>query len=140
MMRIALSTMVLLLSANLCFAQGARNSSEATVRFEGKTTVANLAVTGLATTGNPGYIEFTPALDNLTFAGDLGSDTLPTYFLWVDKTGDLCISSHPTMIGNNYPRGQVEGATAFSSFPTGNWSGGDVNGQGLGCTVVGGQS
>lgn len=103
-----------MLIPNLCFAQVPRNASGVTVSGNaGLTNVAQLGVTGLDVTGNPGYIILSGAV---TQPGNYVSQ----YYLWVDRTGDLCMASHPEI-------------TNDSNAPNGTWAN-------VVCTKVGGQS
>jgi len=95
--------LVLVLSLMLpafCFAQSVRNISDRLVSNEGMATFGNVAVTGLDTQGNPGYIALTSVSTK--------TDTNYTYILWVDQHGKLKLASYTSI-------------SAYSSFPHGNW-------------------
>lgn len=112
----ALVAAIVLLASNLCYAQGAREASPATISHT-RTNFTHVGVTGLDTLGNPGYLAMTPAKES---AADLRVE----YYVWVDETGDLCIASHPTIV-------------RFASFPDGNWT---LDNMGTACSKVGSQS
>lgn len=107
--------LVFLLLATLCYAQTSRLVTTSGGSFDSKTNYTYLSVGGSDVAGNPGYLEL--------IGQDL-DDGLILYYLWVDDTGDLNIASKVTL-------------DAFTSFPTGDWTGGAMNSAG---TVVGSQS
>ena len=117
-MRKVLSVLsIFLLLATVCYAQGARESAYS---IEGKSNFSSIAVSGMNTTGAPGFFELR-ATSNWSTTSQ--TDTYETYYLWVDKNGKLCLASRSTI-------------SAYSSFPDGDWSD-EMDGA---CTVVGGQS
>jgi hypothetical protein len=63
---------------------------EPTVQFDGETNFTNIAVTGKNVDGVPGYIKFYSLASNNT--------TVVPWYVWVDSTGDLRITSNATMI------------------------------------------
>lgn len=79
---------------------------------ENQSVFGKLVATGSDQTGNPGYI-------GLVAQDTLGANN--TYYLWINTSGTLCVSSYPTI-------------RTYSSFPNGDWR------TGMPCTVVGGQS
>lgn len=109
------SLIVLLLLATLCYAQVSRQVTTTGGDYNSKTNFTNLSVGGLDVTGNPGYIEM---------QGHDLNDALVLFYLWVDDTGDLCVTSNAT-------------ATSYASFPTGDWT---ATGFDPVCTKVGSQS
>ena len=126
--RIAVLCIAVLLVATLCYAQGAREPAYPTYT---QTNTTAVGVTGLNTTGNPGYI----MLKGVGQSGWGGTDEIPNpgattngnsnWVLWVDSQNDLCMASVTTI-------------SAYASFPTGNWT--EVGGIDSICTKVGGQS
>lgn len=101
-----------LLVATFCYADsGAR---EPAYNLENKTNFSTVGLTGCKDAGCPGYLE-------LRGANNFDADTRVTWYLWVDRVGQLIISSHAS-IGS------------LASFPTGDWS------TGLSGTVVGDQT
>ena len=115
MKKIAVVLLIAMFLATPCFAQAVR-SSDATIRYEGKSNFGNLAVYGLDQEGNPGYIEMVAPYESGTAVKHI------SYFLYLKSDGDLCIASAADF-------------AVYSSFPTGNWNNYDDA-----CTVVGGQS
>ena len=115
MKRVFSLIIALSLLATYCFAQPARNPA---YNHEGKSNFATVSTQGLDVTGNPGYLEVRSVTHQ---GGNPTPNRTETWYIWVDTTGDLCMSSYATI-------------SAYSSFPTGNWT------TGMPCTVVGGQS
>jgi len=118
--RIAVVCSAVLLVATLCYAQVAREPVFPTETL--RTNTSNLGLTGLNTTGNPGFIMMRGVGQGPT--GGVETDTTTNYILWIDESGDLCLASHTTI-------------SAYSSYPTGDWGATNME---AACTVVGGQS
>lgn len=102
---------LLLLGSGVAYAV----TNETQYNLEDQTSFGKVNAAGGSQTGNPGYI----SLQAPTTAA-----SKVTYYLWVNGVGKLCMASYPVI-------------SAFASFPSGNWN--DQT-NGMGCTVVGGQS
>jgi len=101
----------LVLVASTCYAQVARNASNATASgFGVVTNFTNISVQGLDRAGNPGFIEF---VGGITGLGDQGTTS---YFLWVDKGGKLRLASDSDFVDI-----KSDSATRYGSFPSGTW-------------------
>ncbi len=115
MNKLIIFLLVFMLVPVCSFAANPRNASGVTLT-QTTTNLTNLSLTGLNVSGNPGYLAMNGvAVSSLSF--------IPTYYFWVDATGDLCTASLPIIINN-------------SDFPNGDWQNFPSNH----CTKVGSQS
>ena len=122
MRRLVSITVALLLVTTFCFAQPARNPSGVTVSREPTTSrFTNIQAMGLDVTANPGYIAL---VSSRQYQDTSGNQYPATYYLWVDRDGELMIASGLSLIN-------------YSSFPTGNWY--SLTDEQTGITKVGGQ-
>jgi len=119
--RIAVLCFAVLLVATLCYAQGAREPEFPVLSNTGTTGFTSVAISGLETTRNPGFI----MLKGVGQSAWNGTETDGTtnFVLWIDEDGDLCMASYTTI-------------SAYASFPSGDW---DNDNMAI-CTKVGGQS
>ena len=117
MRRIAIVVALVFLVATFCYAQVPKNPQYPVIEASASSTaLTNLSLTGLDVSGNPAFLA-------LSSYGSQGETF--TYYLWVDRNGDLLLASHATMVGK-------------SSFPTGDW--GTLLDSHTGITTVGEQS
>lgn len=103
MKRVLLIVLAFALITYGSYAQVPRNTPSVLVE-QNNTNFHRIGLVGLDKVGNPGYIALSAASSNEDISG-------VTYYLWVDISGTLLISSFVTL----------ESGARATSFPDGDW-------------------